>query len=331
MLRAAARALGGAGLTIGVLCTVVALATDYTWVAEPFANGRLLVAIALAPVALLLMVGRSYLRGLIAVAIGLWHAAPLMLLESQAADAHPVPADPIPVTVAALNLLADNADADAVVAWLAGTDADVIVLHEVTPTWARALARPELAPWPNRLVEALPGATGIALLSRTPLATGEVVEIGTNGPPFVDATVGVGGCGVRVLGVHTFPPVSRAMLGVRQRVYDAVAERAGRGPAPVAVGDWNATLYSSANAAFEAETGLVDVARRVGRRGTWLPLLGPLALDLDRAFVPTSWAVESVAVGPNVGSDHLPVLYRLQVPRAACVPLPSAPDPAAPG
>lgn len=320
MLRAAARALGGAGLTIGLLCTAVALATKYTWLAEPLVNGRLLLAAGLGAVALLLMLGRSYLRGVVAFAVAAWHLTPLLLLESQAADELAAPVDPTPVTIAALNLLADNVDADAVVAWLAGSDADVIVLLEVTPSWARVLARPELAPWSHRIVEALPGATGIALLSRAPLVGGEIVEIGTNGPPFVDATVGVAGCGVRVIGVHTFPPVSPAMLGVRQRVYDAVADRARRGLPPVAVGDWNATLYSSANAAFEAETGLVDVARRVGRRGTWPPLLGPLALDLDRAFVPSTWGVESVTLGPDVGSDHLPVLYRLRVPHAGCAP-----------
>jgi endonuclease/exonuclease/phosphatase (EEP) superfamily protein YafD len=86
----------------------------------------------------------------------------------------------------------------------------------------------------------------------------------------------------------------------------------------VLAGDLNTSPWSPTNRRLLAGLGLVDTAA-----GPWPPatrlwrelgLPRQLGAAVDRIAVSRGVAVERFVVGPEIGSDHLPVLADLRLP-----------------
>ncbi len=76
----------------------------------------------------------------------------------------------------------------------------------------------------------------------------------------------------------------------------------------IVIGDLNATPWSSAlDPLFDA--GLVDT--RLGYAATWPTGMWPLRIPIDLCLVSANFGNASFHVGPDVGSDHLPVFVAL--------------------
>lgn len=243
-------------------------------------------------------------------------AAALLLLElAQLAPywfASPGQAGAPAVRLAHFNVLTENPRKAEVTAWLADAGADLVLVEEVDPAWAAALAG---VPG-HALALAAPRADnfGLALLVRQD-ASDMVVQTWLEelvpGIPAVAAELAVDGRRLAVLGVHTLPPVSAAYAARRDAQLAAAADWARRqreaGRLPVILGDLNATPWSAPLRRLVADADLVDSQRGFGLQASWPagPLWPQLALDHclhDPALVTTARAL-----GPALGSDHLPL------------------------
>lgn len=214
--------------------------------------------------------------------------------------------------VVTANLLAVNDRPAELARELMAIDADVIVLEEVSPRWL-----PELEALferhPHHDVFVRDDAFGIAIFSRRPLVRAEMIDL--EGVPMIDAIVDPGRP-VRILGVHTLPPVDRRYAVVWRRQLALLAERAERSELPtIVLGDLNATSHSAALRRLE-RSGFRDAHDALGRglATTWPNGLFPLpSLRLDHVLVGPGVVALAVREGRGAGSDHRPVIADVAV------------------
>lgn len=220
------------------------------------------------------------------------------------------PGDPA-LRLVHFNVLTSNPRKAEAVAWLTEAGADLVVVQEVDAAWAAALATMP----GHAVIESAPRADnfGMALLVRRDLSDMVVRtwrEELVPGIPALAAELAVAGRRIAVLAVHTLPPVGRANADRRDAQLAAAAawaseQRAAR-RVPIVLGDLNASPFSAPFRVLLA-AGLVDSLRGFGLQASWPvgPPLPRIAIDHclhDRALVTTARAL-----GPALGSDHLPL------------------------
>ena len=219
-----------------------------------------------------------------------------------------------PLSLVSVNLLRRNADTSRAVDYLRERKPDVAVLVEIDAEWLESLASlAEL--YPFRVVEPREDNFGIAVLSRWPLADGRVFECGGTPYPNIMATVRFHDREVRLFATHPHPPfdaaLTDALTGQLRTLADEAA--AARGPRIVA-GDFNATPWSLPYRVFTARSGLRDTALGHGAQPTWNARHPAPRIPIDQVFASTDLVVQSRAVGPDIGSDHLPVEVTFLLP-----------------
>lgn len=213
-----------------------------------------------------------------------------------------------PLTVISANVHLGNADAGRLLAWARALRADIVVVLEVSPAMARALAAAVDYPHQKRLPA--DHAFGIALLSRHPWREVNVLQLQAGVPALhalVETPVGL----VSVAALHTMPPIvgPRGLLDRDADIAAVVRQAQAAGAAAVVAGDLNATPWSSGLRGAQAQGFL----RAQGLAPTWpLPLAGVFGIPIDHVLASPHWRVAESGRGPDVGSDHLPVFARLR-------------------
>lgn len=208
--------------------------------------------------------------------------------------------------VASANVHLDSRNTQGLATWLAQEKPDVVVLLEVSPAYAQGLRT--LRDYPSQHIVAQDSPFGIAVLSRHPLQQIEVIE-DAQGIAHIEAQLQWHGQPIGIIALHPMPPLSPQYHNVRNAKLAALAKQAAASTIPtILAGDLNATPWSSAFSGL-AQLGL---RRASGLAATWPAVLqGVLGLPIDHVLVTQHWAVVARQVGPELGSDHLPVLVRL--------------------
>jgi len=299
---------------LGLLClaTVLALLAPLGWPFELFAHFRVQYAVVAMLLATWFVWRRRRWAVVLALALAAWHAWPgaerLMAAPATAGCSGPA------FSVITANVEFSNGDHEAFLAWLDAHPADLVVVQEVTEAWSKALVpRPA---YPHYELLSREDPYGIAVLSRWPLESVQQEDFAGDGLPSFAGTVQVAGQPVRFVALHTHWPVVPELARARDTSLRAAAELARSASTPVVLlGDLNLTPDAPAFQQLVDESGLQDVMRGRGWRPTWLAGFWPLALRIDHVLASPALCVEQAEVGPDVGSDHRPVLARLALPR----------------
>ncbi|MWV12494.1 endonuclease/exonuclease/phosphatase family protein [Pseudomonas sp. R-28-1W-6] len=258
-----------------------------------------------------------FLAGLLlAVAGGSWLdrrwllallAAPLPWLS--AAPPLPSGSEGPSLAIASANVHLDNHDASALRAWLAKERPELVVLQEVSPEYAQALSG--LADYPHRVVSPQHSPFGIALLSRLPIRQ-SAVPVDDQGVARIEAEVDFAGCAIGVTAVHPMPPLTPQYRLQRDSQLLALLRRGQEQNIPALLaGDLNSSPWSAAFARFAA----LGWHRASGLQPTWG---GPLGIPIDQVLASPQWRLASRSRGPDLGSDHRPVLVRLRLQARGC-------------
>lgn len=239
-------------------------------------------------------------------ALATWAALPTWLADNNS----PQLVEKSPeLRVLSFNLLHDNVDGQqATLKVVRELEPDVIWMAEYTPLWQRFLSR-ELADYPYRSELAEFGSFGAALFSRHPLVLAEMIELGHSWTPACRAVIQVPSGPIGLLGIHPPPPSFSARrteernLGLRAipRALENLPDRR------IVVGDFNATPWNAPFRELRTTTGL-----SAGTTTSWLPswpasLPSLLRVPIDHLLVSGGLTVREARLGPNVGSDHLPL------------------------
>lgn len=315
-----ARLLTVALAVIG-LSSILALLAPIGWPFELFSHFRPQYAASALVVAVLLLWQRRTAYAAAALVLALWHAMPV---AQRALAVPPVLCEGSAFTVVTANLRYVNEQTGPFLDWLARHPADLVVVQEVSDAWARDLARfPGL---PHQYLLPRPDAYGIGVLSRWPLESVVALGLADDGLPSLSGVVRVDGQPVRFLGLHTRWPILPWLARLRDDALRRVAGIVRDEERPVVVlGDLNLSPDAPAFGRLLADAGLRDVMRGPDWRPTWQAGFWPLALRIDHVLVNDEMCVDHAEVGTPIGSDHRPVIARLQVrPRAVAS---AAPDP----
>ena len=165
---------------------------------------------------------------------------------------------------------------------------------------------------------------GIVMYSRYPLTTAELVNFAADSTPSLTTTMTIQGQSLAVVGTHPPPPVRPTYFHSRNRQLDQLSQYLQGIERPtIVIGDFNITMWSPYYQRFKRLTGLQNVRDGFGLLPSWptgkpyrsLPhwLMPLLAIPIDHGLVSPELVVANVQVGPNVGSDHLPVVIDLSL------------------
>jgi len=212
------------------------------------------------------------------------------------------------------NVLTQNRDRQRLSAWIDETSPDYIALLEVDETWLDDLnltARGYL----YAVTQPRGDNFGVALYSRLPLENSEMIAFGSYGVPSIVSRLMVGETPLTFIVTHPIPPKRARFHHLRNAHMDEIVRYASRlDGAVILVGDLNATSWSPFFRDWLAVGNLRDSRREFGVQPTW-PVDRPLLrIPIDHALVSAGVLVHHRRVGPDIGSDHLPVLMDFSLP-----------------
>lgn len=199
------------------------------------------------------------------------------------------------------------------------SDLSIIGLQELTDRQAQFIGRElqDIFPYQTLYGEGIPGK---GLLSRYPITEVRQLHLYHHRPDLL-GVVEVAGKLLRVIVVHPLPPrFHRKGLSFTEDTHLHVAnltELASSGEPTLLMGDFNMLNWDKRHARL-SQAGLVDVFKQVGQGyGHTLPRkLGAIRafpfMRVDYIWITRHLTPLAAWVGPYSGSDHLPVMARLQ-------------------
>jgi endonuclease/exonuclease/phosphatase (EEP) superfamily protein YafD len=296
---------------------LAALATQY-WLFELLTHFTPLFAVAALLCALMLALMGAWRWMLFALALGLWngYAPAQMLLRNSLPPG--LLAQTGQLTVFHLNVGLHHEQPSRIVSYLQrrAKTIDVVVLLEVTSDFEPALE--ELRDvFPYQVVHLEDSPFGIALASRQPLDFGAVAFIPSELYPHVEATLKLPGrtMPLALYALHAPPPISAEFARARNAKLQYIARQAAAQAkaTPVVVGDFNMTPWSPYFARFRADSGLTDTRAPHRLDHTWPVTFNNahMGFAIDHSFAHPSLRVIKRVIGPDLGSDHLPVTVTL--------------------
>lgn len=227
--------------------------------------------------------------------------------------------DTVPqLRILSLNTWHANGDLAGLARYIAGADADVVVLSEFGPN-KQALLRQLKSVYPYQVDCAAVLPCSQALLSRMPFVRAGTRLPSLSNPPMVWAQFHIGTVDVAkltVIGTHIYRPSRRLQWHLAQLKGLASLVRKTEGSVIVA-GDFNMTRMSQSFDDFTYASGLETPGRLLASWPAW-PVPLP-QFQLDYVFVSRDLEVLDQRLGHMIGSDHLPLWTSVRLPQRASI------------
>ena len=273
----------------------------------PFAAAAAVAVVAIA--VLLRQRGAALVAGLVAIVLAVT-IAPRALGGPTSPDGDPGPE----LRVLTANMGFGDGSAEALVALVRSTRADVLSVQELTPELVRRLDTAGLGElMPHYVLAARSRAEGTGLYARTELDAAP----GPTGTTFAIATATAqprGGPAIELVAVHPSAPM-RGHVARWRRDLETLPPGGGT-PLRVLAGDFNATL-DHAELRRIIDTGYVDAASIVGEglKPTWpAGRRIPPPVTIDHVLADERIGVRAVSVHSIPGTDHRAVFAVLRLP-----------------
>ncbi len=299
------KTLAKAGLGIGASLTLLGLAARWLPALDIVNNGLPFLIAGLFAMIVLAAAARSGLMTVLALLLTVINCTHFTLaLEGGAKEAQE--GAPRFLRVVTFNVWHHNHRIDDIAQFLAGADADLIVMQEMTPANWEKLKAALRARYPYAL-----GDDGLVMLSKHGFIENGRVDRGGM-PPWASlmlrfVKIEVNGTEVTIAGAHLARPFYPS-LQYADILTLVNFVRQQHGPLIVA-GDFNMTPWTDKLTGFTQTTGL---KRCNTFHFTWplhvhgIPLLPFVAID--NIFASPGFAAISTKAGPRLGSDHRPVI-----------------------
>ena len=278
------------------------------WFFDLFNHFQLQYAVFIAAMVLLLLCRKAWRLAALAslfLMVVLIRIVPLLLPSGGEAAGNPL-------RLATFNVLTSNQSYKDVLDWVRTTDPDLIFFPEADERWAKELS-PLLASHPYKLEHFEGGNFGSVFHSKLPILDREIIPCGSSGLPYLKVKLQRGESSFTFYGAHPIPPVGEVNSKDRNDYLKAMAgDVAGEDGVVIVAGDLNATPWSHSMKPLLA-TGLQGSSLSpTWRRGNpllaipidWLLYRGPSSKP-DGIRCSKRW------VGPDLGSDHRPVVADL--------------------
>ena len=209
-------------------------------------------------------------------------------------------------TLFVYNLHSANKDYQKTIDFIKKSHFDHISLIEVTPEWEQAIIRGLSEEFPHIVSQAQRNNFGIMFLSKHKF-TGTVHT--HEDIPYLQADFGDD---FSLFTIHPMPPLNQHMFQLRQGLLDQLAENVTvANPNRLVCGDFNTVPWSPNFKSFEKKTNLTNAAKSFGVQPTWPSSPWFLRIPIDHCLVSQNIIIDNFEVGPDLGSDHLPLIIRI--------------------
>lgn len=304
-------------LTAPVLAgTVLAVFGRVWWYADLFSHFRVQYLIVAVGISLWLLIRRRVgwaMAPLTVVVVNLAVLAPQFWLRD------PAPTTPRGPTLRLLlaNVETANTDHQRIVNFIRSARPDVVVLEEVDDAWLAALQVVK-KDFPFTVEEPRDDNFGIVVLSRHPMERGVVVVFPNSSIPSIEVQLRLAGSRVTLFATHPLPPGGAYNSGSRNAQLAGIAARLAKQDSPaIVIGDLNTTPWNHFFRRLLRDAGLRDSSRGWGLQASWPTSPFYFRIPLDHCLVSPSIAVLHRELGPDIGSDHFPLLVDVALPATA--------------
>ena len=195
---------------------------------------------------------------------------------------------------------------------------DIVVLNEVDPAWLEQVQ--ELGAGYEIWDTPAQGKFGVLLLSRHPLDKVETEKFTGRWSPSLVAQFDVEGRRAMLVATHPPAPLSAQTWENRNEHFRELQRYLEDVTDPVLVaGDLNMTMWTPQFNQLIERTRLSSTRDGYGVEPTFpasrwgLDIPWPLRVPLDHVLASSEWTVLGCRTGPNVGSDHLPLIVDLKL------------------
>lgn len=337
-LRQLVSALTGLYLMILLIYVILrGLFGDRFWwlsLLNTFAYVLLLPLVILLPLTVVTRARQTALRLLpVLVAGGIW-LAPYYVPKSS-----PAPSG-VTLKVLSANVWGNNHNLSAVETWIRGVDADIVLLQEISPAYSQEHMPDLMDAYPYQASQVDDTRWGNnTTLSRYPMLEIEEIDLGMADEMHLVRTVlDVEGQPVAVYNVHlVWPggnprlslPVNNLYLNILLGFNDSVRNRQVKNllrhlqdePYPyIVAGDFNTSDHTATYQQMAAQMRDSFIEAGSGQGKSWpvsisrgLPGLIPPLVRIDYIWHSADIQAVQAEVGPNIGSDHLPLFATLEI------------------
>ena len=215
------------------------------------------------------------------------------------------------------NMLAGNHQFDQGMSFLIEQDPDIIALQELTHPWLPHLGALE-SKYPFRKMIPTSDPMGIALLSKFPMENTRVLYMEENNElPFIESKIMIENQPIKILNIHAKPAIGNDFALSRLQQFKGIKSWHKSQEIPAVItGDFNATPWSQAMKTITSDSNMVHASQGLGFQWTWpanlwLPFLN---IPIDHTlYNKQRFKVVHRQMGPNLGSDHKPIVTTLQL------------------
>ncbi|WP_035602237.1 endonuclease/exonuclease/phosphatase family protein [Haloferula sp. BvORR071] len=211
------------------------------------------------------------------------------------------------VKIASFNVLASNQKHARTIAWVKETLPDAIFFTEVSEEWTEALKALE-GVYPHFIND----GPDMAFFSKFPISSFEMHRVSKIEFRLLEARLATPGGPLVFFAGHPLPPLTpdwaKALDDFMAAAEQEVSQEQGR---VVLVGDFNATRWSAKTKDLY-KLGLQDASKGKAPGPTWSRGNPVLGIPIDHIlFRGEGMSCKSFLIGPDIGSDHRPVVAEL--------------------
>lgn len=237
----------------------------------------------------------------------------------QALSPAPLPAgaEKAHIKILQFNVLYLNEELKNAIPWIIKQDADIVVLQEISEPRANELT--ELKnhySWSQIKTNDRRKAFGMAIFSNLAVSKFDYIDIGDGENNYSLTEFSINGGKLHMYEIHTQSPVTPLLFDQRNFELSVVAEAMSKDKAPyrMLVGDMNSTIYSPYLQNVMKKVGLHSAQQGYHLEGTWNSFLPPeLCIGIDHILVSKQIKIERREIGPDLASDHFPVITTLSL------------------
>ena len=303
--RCSVKGLFHSAVAVTVLATFFGFAGPLGWFFDLFSHFRVQYALLLLCAAFISVFARwprLTLALLILAVLNTGVVAPLLFCRTS----DPGAAENL--RVALVNINAANRNPEPLFAFLKKSDPDFIIIEEITPAWAGMMTNLAKA-YPFSVVQPRDDCFGIGLYSRIPFFNGTIIDTGPVGVPSVRAAIVTHLGKFVLLATHPVPPKNSEHSRWRNEHLQELAGIVRQSKWPVlVVGDLNTSPWSTHFHRLLHDAGLADSMRGYGIQASWPTDFAPLRIPIDHALHTAGFRIADRRLGPDIGSDHFPVI-----------------------
>lgn len=244
---------------------------------------------------------------ILCLGLNLWKILPYYSLKYTSSEKEPPQKT---FKILHINLLKSNRNKQAVQQLIDASVTDLLSLQEYGKWWQQSL---ELQSFPYKVVSEM---GELALFSKIPIDSSRIEFISDQQPTYPNyahlmVKIKTQGESCTVIAAH--PPLPPTPFNQEQnRFFEKwVRERQSYGPNVLIIGDLNTTPWSHSFQKLINETDLWDSQIGKGLQPSWPTFFPLMGIPIDHVLLSPSLSVVNRQTGPEIGSDHRPVMIEV--------------------